>query len=526
MGGVMSNIVNQELVKAVSTNLYGNGIVLTNFNIEEKETGFLWKQKKDYIVISFDRNMSTDQCWDYLSSMKGKIAKKFCGGESAIDLSFDKEFFPFNLNKGKLKAYEGKYRYSVPIEEGVVFNLKCLLANGLAVDVTGAMGGKFGVKYAGQYISHEKFDGELYLYCMHFRNEVLRDYFIENFLSKVKGYKNSPDDFLEIEGDSVYIKKGIFDNLEFIKEIQRDDACSITYDFQDTELQDAKSFKDTMIDLINRKSGVLICATHLTPSGLIVPMTQDGRESLRILKKSEADKINTAFNMKMLSAAEEDDLSEEVLVDGGTYTIDFSNPEISFSIVDEAMQNSLINKDYGLSIDPARVQAPKTEMDRDETSRDSGLGDSPQKASTSFKRSSMKRQSPKRKLFDGDNDVLDAIRRTSLTASQRRELRRLLSPELQKKLDCGALKKDECHLYLTYTSGGKRELNKSFESKESQVSRLAEAQLTVSPKLSGEDSGISSTSSSGLRSSLTHKDPRPELEKCCVRCLDNERAFE
>lgn len=83
----------------------------------------------------------------------------------------------------------GKYRFSVPIDKGVVFNLKCLLANGLMRDVTGAMGRDFGLEHVEEYTSDESFNGKSYLYCMHFYDKRLQEYFIESFSATVKGYK-------------------------------------------------------------------------------------------------------------------------------------------------------------------------------------------------------------------------------------------------------------------------------------------------------------------------------------------------
>ncbi|MFP3015318.1 MAG: hypothetical protein ACEY3B_03275 [Wolbachia sp.] len=88
----------------------------------------------------------------------------------------------------------------------------------------------------------------------------------------------------------------------------------------------------------------------------------------------------------------------------------------------------------------------------------------------------------------------------SLTNSERKELRLFLSPELRKKLDSNSLSpEDERLKYLLYTSGGKREIKKFFESQGENLRRSVNAQLLSSDNLSSKkvnrDSGFCSIGS-------------------------------
>ncbi len=104
-----------------------------------------------------------------------------------------------------------------------------------------------------------------------------------------------------------------------------------------------------------------------------------------------------------------------------------------------------------------------------------------------------------------------------LTSDERKELRLFLSPELQKKLDSNSFSPEkERLLYLTHTPERKRELSRSLcEGKESQLLRLAEAQLSSpansSSKKVDRDSGFCSMGSPAVQ----HKGSVPSKVKEC-----------
>lgn len=205
--------VNQELVRAFNINLRFNGIAVTNFTVQNL-------YGKDHIIISFDKNMGSKQCMDYLNDLKEKIIKKSYKNKEAAGVSYNLQFFPFAFNTKHLpRDDKGKKRFSVEIDEGVVFNLKCYLAQALAGDVIVKMGSKFTVERIKKSIYDTSFDRNSYLYCMLFHDKGLQKDFVDSFLANIEGYENAPRDYLEIIGNCVYIKKSIFDNVEFIKDI-------------------------------------------------------------------------------------------------------------------------------------------------------------------------------------------------------------------------------------------------------------------------------------------------------------------
>jgi hypothetical protein len=51
------------------------------------------------------------------------------------ELIFDVKYFPFDTSKGKWSEEQGKIEYAIPVNKGVIFNLKSHLASSLKKDV-------------------------------------------------------------------------------------------------------------------------------------------------------------------------------------------------------------------------------------------------------------------------------------------------------------------------------------------------------------------------------------------------------
>ncbi|WP_265024462.1 hypothetical protein [Wolbachia endosymbiont (group A) of Eupithecia tripunctaria] len=366
----MPNIMNQELVRAFNIILCHNEVAITNLTVQSTDQTFF--KKEDRIVISFDKSMDADQCMKYLNNMKGRIVETFCGNESTASLSFDMKSFPFNFNRSQLVDSNGKYRFSVPIDQSIVFNLKCLLANGLARDITGAMGRDFGLEHVEGYTSDESFDRKSYLYCMRFYDKRLQEYFIESFSATVKGYKNSPkrtDGFLKVKDNCVYIKGSIFNKAKFIKDIVKHKASLECRDFEVTSAEDetVENLKFPVIDL-SRKVGIPINSVlHVSYTGsgensVLIPAAKEIIDNIiyyKILGKEQADDINKVFGMTVLNNVEDCISPKHLPVFGkrGIYGIDFANQDISYCVLNKIMESSVINKDHQLSIDP---ELPRT----------------------------------------------------------------------------------------------------------------------------------------------------------------------
>ncbi|WP_174516115.1 hypothetical protein [Wolbachia endosymbiont of Cardiocondyla obscurior] len=109
-----------------------------------------------------------------------------------------------------------------------------------------------------------------------------------------------------------------------------------------------------------------------------------------------------------------------------------------------------------------------------------------------------------------------------LDPDQREELCKVLPPEMKEKLNSHSFSPgEEQHLYLTRTLSGKRELSRFLcESKESQLRRLAEAQLS-SPDNSNRDSGFSSMGSPASPV-VQHKGSAPlKVTECSVQQVNS-----
>ncbi|MGL5029490.1 MAG: hypothetical protein ACRC6C_05375 [Wolbachia pipientis] len=366
----MPSKINQELVRAFNIILCENDIGITNFTVQNVRQSL---HNKDHIVISFDKSMDADQCMRYLDDMKERIVETFCGSESTASLSFNIKFSPFKFDEKQLvKDDKGGYKFSVPIDQGITFNLKCLLAHGLVKDVKEGIGENFSVEYAKERGGYDvRFDRNYYLHCMRFEkhDKNLQDYFVESFSSRVKDYKNSPKktgDFLKIKDNCMYIKASIFDNVEFIREVVKRKASLICRDFQVPSSEDevVESLKFPIIVLL-RGMGIpadTILHTSYTGHGensVLVPMIQitpsiGGKENCRFLSKEEVYYVNRAFSMDVLRNVQDCTSLKHLPVfgNGGVYGIDFYDKDISYCVLNKIMESSVINKDHELSIDP------------------------------------------------------------------------------------------------------------------------------------------------------------------------------
>ncbi|MGL9725858.1 MAG: hypothetical protein ACR5KV_04180, partial [Wolbachia sp.] len=57
----------------------------------------------------------------------------------------------------------------------------------------------------------------------------------------MKGYENGPKDFFKVKKDRVYIKKGIFDNPKFIKDVVRHRISLVCRDFQTSRNEEGRT---------------------------------------------------------------------------------------------------------------------------------------------------------------------------------------------------------------------------------------------------------------------------------------------
>ncbi|WP_353279910.1 hypothetical protein [Wolbachia endosymbiont (group B) of Udea ferrugalis] len=395
--------INRELVKAFNSILRFSDDVFTNCTV-----------KDDHIVISFDNNMTIDQCKGYLKSMREKVVKRFCPDESILDDNFYTKFFPFNFDQGKSTVGN---KFLVPMRKEVVSNLKFLLANELARFTTDLIKeqekedkkSELGCEdlsddieeeienHVDYNIIDEVFDKGSYLYGAECVDRNLQRSFVDLLSSRIKGHENGPKktkDFLEEKGNYVYLKKSIFDNPKLVKDIVKH-KVSLTcrcFDTPNTEDKIHKILKFTVVDLF-RKANIqvdfMVRNSYLggDEDSVLIPIVS-GSNGNRYLTREEVNHVNNMFGMDVLNNVEAY-ISQKSLLNSdskGLYGIDFANPDIAYCVMDKIIKSSVINKDYKLSIDPARVPAMKpqtleekvgTDGPSADTSADSGFAGSP-----------------------------------------------------------------------------------------------------------------------------------------------------
>ncbi|WP_265014479.1 hypothetical protein [Wolbachia endosymbiont (group B) of Celastrina argiolus] len=395
--------INRELVKAFNSILRFSDDVFTNCTV-----------KDDHIVISFDNNMTIDQCKGYLKSMREKVVKRFCPDESILDDNFYTKFFPFNFDQGKSTVGN---KFLVPMRKEVVSNLKFLLANELARFTTDLIKeqekedkkSELGCEdlsddieeeienHVDYNIIDEVFDKGSYLYGAECVDRNLQRSFVDLLSSRIKGHENGPKktkDFLEEKGNYVYLKKSIFDNPKLVKDIVKH-KVSLTcrcFDTPNTEDKIHKILKFTVVDLF-RKANIqvdfMVRNSYLggDEDSVLIPIVS-GSNGNRYLTREEVNHVNNMFGMDVLNNVEAYTSQKSLLNSDskGLYGIDFANPDIAYCVMDKIIKSSVINKDYKLSIDPARVPAMKpqtleekvgTDGPSADTSADSGFAGSP-----------------------------------------------------------------------------------------------------------------------------------------------------
>ncbi|WCR58532.1 hypothetical protein [Wolbachia endosymbiont of Ctenocephalides felis wCfeJ] len=343
----------KALIRAFNVHNYARNTVETNFTVQSRNG-------KDYIVVSFDKDMDHYQCTRYLSDIKRKIVSEFYGIQeedtdevvlNTANLIFDVKSFPFDMSKGKWSMGEqGRIEFVSPIDEGVIFNLKSHLASSLKKDVLEDM----------QVSSKTMpFDKERYLCHAKFPNTKLRKQFEGEFLSRLKKrYENVPKELLKVKGNDVYIRNAV-DDVRFIDSVTRYITLLLGMHLEVNSNNNSKVrlFKNLIIRSIYQSTGVEIehfmCASPLgrKDASVLIPIVLDSGKP-KLLTNEEAFKINYAFDGAVLNDLYNSTQAELLLGAEGVYAINFSNSHISQCVMTKIIENSVINKDHELSIDP------------------------------------------------------------------------------------------------------------------------------------------------------------------------------
>lgn len=218
----------------------------------------------------------------------------------------------------------------------------------------------------------------------------------------MESYENSPKrfkDFLEEKRNYVYLKKGVFDDLKFIKDIVKHEAhlTGRCFDTPQGEIGVNDMMKFAVVDLFlkaNIQVDFMVRNSYLgsDEDSVLIPIIS-GSNGNRYLTREEVNHVNNMFGMDVLNNVEAYTSQKSLLNSDskGLYGIDFANPDIAYCVMDKIMESSLISEDtgkdkvkYKLSIDPARVQAmkpqilvPPEKVGTDGPSADSGFAGSP-----------------------------------------------------------------------------------------------------------------------------------------------------
>ncbi|UIP92519.1 hypothetical protein JSQ73_004990 [Wolbachia endosymbiont of Anopheles demeilloni] len=405
--------INRELVKAFNSILRFNDDLFTNCTVDGT-----FSYKEDHIVILFDKNMTINQRKEYLKSVKKKVIERFCPDESILDDCFYTKFFPFNFDQGK-SAEDNKFLVSIRKE--VISNLKFLLANEIARFATDLIKeqkkedkkSELGCEdlsddieqeienHVDYNIIDEVFDKGSYLYSAECVDRNLQRFFVDLLSSRITGYENGPKkikDFLEEKGNYVYLKKSIFDNPKLVKDIVKH-IVSLTcrcFDIPNTEDEMNDTLKFAVVDLIHKALPHLPINSmwHISHKeskdefSILAPVIDCGNY-IEFLNEKEVDHINNkVFGGTKVFRDVKNDIAERGLLIHGAeriYAIDFFNPDIAYCVMNKITESSVINEDYKLFIDPARVPAMKPQtlapseekVGTDGPSADSGFFGSP-----------------------------------------------------------------------------------------------------------------------------------------------------
>ncbi|QIT36246.1 hypothetical protein [Wolbachia endosymbiont of Brugia pahangi] len=355
IGGYMPNIKKtvSALISAFNVNNYARRIIDTNFSVQRRD-------KKDCVIVSFDKGMDDYQCRRYLSDIKRRIICEFYDIEkdndkeilNTAELIFDIKSFPFDLSKGEwyLDEDNNRLEFVTPIDPGVIFNLKSHLAASLAKDV------RVDMPASTMFIKAPNKEG--YLWQGEFPNTKLCEEFVNLFLSGIEQrYENIPQKPLKVKDNDVYIKD-IFNDIQFVDSITRYTAwlVGMYLGVSSSDNYKVKLFKDMIIESVYQSTGIIIagfmCASPLgrKEASILIPVIRSCKGA-RLLTCKEALILNETFNGAVF-----DDISGDtqaaLTINGSSWVcgINFSNPEISHCVINKIIENSVINEDHELAI--------------------------------------------------------------------------------------------------------------------------------------------------------------------------------
>ncbi len=350
----------KELVNAFNVSNYGSK-VNTNFVVEG-----------DNIVVKF--NCGRRSAKRYLSQMARDLVREYYSDESVARYAFDLGSFPFHFDKEWLK-YDGKTRITkltVPIDSGVIFNLKVHFAEEFKLDVKNqvikAIDEKhhLGKKHIEEILNAsigqveiDSFSG--YIKCLLFNSPNLQTYFIGALQEQIKKHGYNYSGFYDIDDNKVYFKD--VENIGFVRSVTETSKKKTAYNFNLQGVGNlkvkAERYKGAMGELIFRLAGVSICGYYrdnfISEDRIsngdhfaFIPMVKEGN-SLRYLNYMEANKINAKFSHDLFTNVRGQTKDTESNEFDEGYAL--SDRQIAL-LIPVIIENSVINKDGQIEIDP------------------------------------------------------------------------------------------------------------------------------------------------------------------------------
>lgn len=356
----------KELVNAFNVSNYGSK-VNTNFVVEG-----------DNIVVKF--NCDQGSAKRYLSQMARDLVREYYSNESVACHAFDLGSFPFHFDKKWLK-YDKKTRMTkltVPIDSGVIFNLKVHFAEEFKLDVKNQVIKAIDEKHhlgkkrieeilnaSIEQVEIDSFSG--YIKCLLFNSPNLQTYFVGALQEQIKKHCYNYSGFYDIDDNKVYFKD--VENIGFVRSVTEVSKKEVGYNFylqhSDNLKVKAKHYKDAIGELIFSLTGISIYRYYydeFVDKGRIssgdrfafIPMIKEGN-NLRYLTHMEADKINAKFSHDILTNIRGQAEATRSNEFGEVYA--FSDRQIAL-LIPVIIENSVINKDGQIEIDPGlRFQA-------------------------------------------------------------------------------------------------------------------------------------------------------------------------
>jgi hypothetical protein len=333
---MMVSEFDKELVRAFNIiSEYGWSDQRTNFTVERLHG-------QDCIAMEFGESTEYWQRNKYLNVLGETIIKGFYGtGGGEKTSSFDLNQFPFNPTK-KITVRRGvgiPDNIRIPIVQEVKNNIKCYIAHSFTKDIKQHISGR----KRSEKMSES--DERKYIMFTYFEYKESASKFKEEFSAELArvGYKCSKNP-VEVKGHHAYIRRDIFDDLNFIKKLNQYLAdIIVTANIGDYEYEGftrGKMFIKRLSTLITNATGVHVDEFDGMDSGMdsgefiLEPVVHD-TNGKRYLNNEEVGKINKLFGYPVVNV--------RLLEGREVYALDFSNAEICYNVLTTMMEKSIIH---------------------------------------------------------------------------------------------------------------------------------------------------------------------------------------